>query len=542
MPGAHREYLLHRPAPGILTYPAPTRRLLERTHNSAGREIRRGPRSLGALLREAGFEAAHDADPFIEGIRTVSGEVRPGDLFVALRGSLDDGHAHLDEALARGAAAVVLEHAPAGGIPVPQLLVEDGRAALARLAAVWFGEPASALKLIGITGTVGKTSVLSIVDRIMTEAGLPFGSIGSLGVTLNEETLGETGFTAPDALVLHGKLADLRDAGARSVAMEVTSHALAQKRVDGLRFDLGAFTNLLPLEHQDYHGTFESYVETKLLFFDHLRPGAAVVHNADDRAVATVVAEREAAGVSVGRDPGADVRIENVRMSADGSRFTLSARAALPDCVGHSVAPFEMRLEMPLLGLGSISNVGIAVTLAMMLGASAENVPRVVRALPPARRRMEVIHRGDFTVIDDTVGHPESVNAVFEAARSLAPERFHIVVAVRGQRGDEINHHIGESLAIWCGQTPVGTLVVTSAIEAADARNTVSDAELEALIGPLGEGEIDFISEPELRGAIERALGAAGPGDLVLLLGAQAMDAGAAIVQEWLARRAAPTG
>ena len=501
-----------------------------------------GPRPLEALLREAGFETTVKDNPVIEGIRTASGEVCPGDLFVALRGSVDDGHAHLDEVLGRGAAAVVLEDLPASGIPVPHLLVEDTRAVLARLAAAWYGEPASALQLIGITGTVGKTSVLSIVDRIMTEAELPFGSIGSLGVTLNEETLAETGFTAPDALVLHEKLACLRNAGAAAVAMEVTSHALSQKRVDGLCFQLGAFTNILPLEHQDYHGSFESYVETKLLFFDHLVRGAAVVHNADDRAVAAVVGEREVTGVSVGRDPSADIRIQDVQMSADGSRFTLSARATLPECICHSVAPFEMQLESPLLGLGSISNVGIAVTLAMMLGATPESVYRVIPALPPARRRMEVIHRGGFIVIDDTVGHPESVNAVFEAARSLAPNRLHIVMAARGQRGEEINHHIGEALAIWCGKVPLGAFVVTRAEEAADDRNTVSDEELQALTGPLADRGIPFTSDAELRASIERALGAAGPGDLILLLGAQAMDAGAAIVHDWLERERPSNG
>ncbi len=481
-------------------------------------------------------------DLHIEGICTASGEVRPGDLFVAVKGSRDDGHDHVEEAVARGAAAVLVERPLPYDPGVPTVHTEDGRAALARLAAAWFGQPAADLRFVGITGTVGKTSVLAILERIMECAALPMGSVGSLGVKLDGRVLEETGFTAPDALVLHEALAGLRDAGARVVAMEVTSHALAQQRVHGLTFELGIFTNLLPLEHQDYHGTFESYVETKLRFFDHLPDGAVVVHNADDRAVSEVVRERGVQGVGVGRGADAEVRIEGVEITAEGSRETLRSKAPLPPTFDRSLAPFALDLRLPLLGLGSIYNAGLAATVGMMLGARPEHVQEAVRKLPPPRRRVEVIHQGDFMVIDDTVGHPDSVNAIFEVVGALDPGRVHIAIAIRGSRGAEINQHTAETLAIWCEKRPLGELVVTPATETADERNRVTDEEQAAFVGTLEDAGVTFAIESRLSTSVERVLGAARSGDLVLLLGAQAMDAAGGIARAWLRNNAQVTG
>jgi UDP-N-acetylmuramoyl-L-alanyl-D-glutamate--2,6-diaminopimelate ligase len=504
----------------------------------------RGERGPGRPLRElitrlSVVDTAGAIDGVrVRGIQSNSDRLRAGELFVALRGTTADGHDFLEDAVDRGACGVVVESRPASDLGVPVLRVEDTRRALATLAASWYGNPAAGLRLIGITGTVGKTSVLAGLEAIMLQDDRRLGTIGSLGVHIEGETLAETGYTAPDPLLLHESLANLRSEGADLVAMEVTSHALDQERVHGLEYQLGIFTNLLPLEHQEYHGSFENYVAVKVRFLDHLQPGAPLVYNADDPAVQGVVEDRGLKGISCGSAEWARVRLKEATATPAGTRLTLSIAKPLPTLDGATVPPLELPLSVRLLGRSNVNNVALAATAALLLGTRPEAIQRAVALLPPARRRTEVLHDGDFTILDDTVGHPESVTALFEAVAALAPRRLHIAVAVRGMRGAEINARMAETLAIWAERVPPATLVVTRSEEAADERNQVSDEEYAAFTEALASGGVDFESCDRLDTAVRRVLDRAGAGDLVLLLGAQGMDAAADIVRDSLGQTA----
>lgn len=470
----------------------------------------------------------------IRAVTATSGEVSPGALFVALRGTKVDGHAFVDEAVRRGAAAVLVED---DGVraAVPVLRVPDSRRALAAIAAEWHGRPADRLPLVGITGTVGKTSTLAVLEAILAASDRTVGTIGSLGVKVDGEPIERHGYTAPDPLLLHGELARLEAEGASLVAMEVTSHALAQERVAGLRYALGIFTNLLPLEHAEYHGTFREYVRAKARFFEHLPAGVPLVHNADDRAVRRLAREHDVVAVGCGTARTADVRIEPESVSPAGTRLALNVRRPLPRVGGGAVAPVRIPLEMRLLGRSNLSNAALAATAALLLDAAPETVRAVLAGLAPPRRRLEVLHHGRFLVIDDTVGHPESVSALFEVVGQLRPRRIHAAFAVRGQRGPRINRHVAKALAIWAERLPMGTLVLTRSAEAVDDRNAVTDREHAAFAAPLREAGIDFGERDRLDDAVHAALAAAGEGDVVLLLGAQGMDRGMEIARAWLA-------
>jgi UDP-N-acetylmuramoyl-L-alanyl-D-glutamate--2,6-diaminopimelate ligase len=476
------------------------------------------------------------ADTRVSSITTRSEEVVPGALFVALRGTRVDGHAFVDEAARRGAAAAVVEEDGADpGIPV--FRVPDTRLALAALAAEWHGRPAERLSLVGITGTVGKTSTLAVLEALLAAAGVRVGTIGSLGVKVDGEPIERHGYTAPDPLLLHGEMARLVEEGCRLVAMEVTSHALVQERVAGLRYGLGIFTNLLPLEHAEYHGTFADYVRAKVRFFDHLEPGAPVVHNADDRAVRRVVRERPVTPVACGTARTATVRVEPESVSASGTKLVLNVRRPFPRMGGGEVAPVRIPVEMRLLGRSNLSNAALAATAALALGVGPDTVREVLAGLTPPRRRLEMLHRGRFLVIDDTVGHPDSVSALFEVVGRLEPRRIQVAFAVRGQRGPRINGHVGKALAIWAEQLPLGTLVLTRSAEAADERNRVEEREYAAFVRPLRAAGIPFTERERLDEAVPAALEAAEEGDIVLLLGAQGMDRGAEIARGWLGER-----
>jgi UDP-N-acetylmuramoyl-L-alanyl-D-glutamate--2,6-diaminopimelate ligase len=463
--------------------------------------------------------------------------VEEGDLFVAIRGDTSDGHEFLTDALRRGARAVLVENELPVDLPVPTIQVEDSRRALAELAAEWYGNPAGSLALIGISGTVGKTSVLAMLEAILLENGVRVGTVGSLGVRLDGVPIRETGYTAPDALLLHESLAQLRDSGCELAVMEVTSHALVQSRVHGLLFDVEVFTNLLPLEHQEYHGSFEGYVEAKVGFFDHLAEGAPLVYSADDPTVRAIVDELDLRSVSCGTAPRADVRIGSLTVRSTGTSLNLSLERGLPDRSETATSPQNIEIDLRLLGRSNVQNAALAATAALLLGIGPGTIRRALAGFPPPRRRVEMIHAGEFMVIDDTVGHPESISALFEAVRALNPRRVHVAFAVRGSRGPEINRHTAEAIAIWADQVPPATLILTRSEEAVDDKNRVLPEESAAFADTLTERGIPFEEVNRLDDAIQAVLDAAESGDLVLLLGAQGMDRGAEMARTWLARQ-----
>jgi UDP-N-acetylmuramoyl-L-alanyl-D-glutamate--2,6-diaminopimelate ligase len=495
-----------------------------------------GSRPLAALLAAGRLPAAGAAGVEVSRITIDSREVRPGDLFIALSGESADGHAHARQAAAKGAAAIIAERPLDPGSGVPVIVVPNTRRALASLAAAWYDFPARQLPIIGITGTLGKTTVMSMLESILVRAGIRIGTVGSLGVRLDGETEA-TGYTAPDPIILHAALREIVDSGADLAAMEVTTHALAQDRVHGIEYALGVFLNLVPLEHVDYHGSFRGYVEMKTKFFDHLTPGAPLVYYYDDRAVRGVLAGRDVRAIGVGETAAADVRYEITSMDANGSRLTLRSSRRLALLGGGARAPFEMAIHLRTLGRSMVVNAALAATAALVGGADEESVTAALAAFPAPRRRMQVLRDEPFLVLDDTTAHPESVGVVFDVVARLGRERRHILVAIRGRRGVKINRAVAQALAIWLQRYRVATLVVTSSRGAADELNRVSSRERLAFLHELEAAGVAFQERERLDEGIEVLLERAQPGDLVLLLGAQGMDDGAGLLEESLARR-----
>lgn len=462
--------------------------------------------------------------------------VTPGSLFVAIRGTRHDGHDHVHEAIQKGAVAVVIERdaeVPETSSEIPLVRVEDTRRALAHLASRFFGGPAERLTLVGVTGTIGKTSIVTMLEALLETDGVPAGVIGSLGIRVCGEEIRETGYTSPDSLRFHEALARIEAGGCEVAAIEVTSHALAQERMYGVRLALGIFTNLIPLEHADYHGSFRNYVDAKRRFLELLHPNATLVYNADDRAVRRIARGATALPVSCGRSPRATVRIEDEETQITGTRLTLNVRRPLPRLGGGEVQPFRFNLDLRLLGRSNVTNAALAAAGALTTGIAPDVIARSLHEFSAPPRRMQVVRNEDgVVVLDDTVGHPDSISAVCEVAEAFAPGQIHVAYAVRGSRGVRINRQIGEALAIWAGRLPIGTLVITRSEEATDDRNRVADLEFEALATPLRREGIRFMAKRRLDEAVLTAAGAAREGEMVILLGAQGMDAG----QQVLAR------
>lgn len=519
--------------------------------------------SLRALARAAGAEWLDD-DVAVGGVCADSRRVRPGDLFVALPGTRRDGASFAADAVGRGAVAVCVASGGNAGLATSRLLVpvievDDTHVALARMSEAFHDHPARALRLIGITGTLGKTSTALLVQAAL--AASREGAVDGVGVirSLGARVLGPAadrippgalpdfdGMTTPDAPVLQRALRVMADAGVATVVMEVTSHALAQRRVEGLSLALGVLTNLVPDEHLEYHATPDDYLRTKARFFAHLAPGAPVVVNADDPRVRAMVAEQTAraprpvVAVSLGAPTGdaasdrAGVRVAALRWDARGSTFALDVRRPLPLLDGGELSPRQIPVVLPVLGLQQVANAALAVTAALMAGATAAGVTGALAAVAPMRRRMEVARAAAPLVLDDTAGNPESLHAVFASVAALPRRTLRVAFGIRGLRGPVINRRLAAALAeLVMAQGAAGPvpLVLTASEDVADARNRVQDEERDVVLDTLRAAGAPFAYEPSLAGAIDALLDGVQDDDVVLLLGAQGMDQAAAILR-----------
>ena len=218
----------------------------------------------------AEYDLHGDGSASISGLTCDSRTVRPGWLFFALRGATVDGHAYIPTAVNAGAAAVVLEDETCAPQGIPWVRVADGRAAMARMAAEFQGNPTLGLPLVGITGTNGKTTTTYLIEAILSAADLPAAVLGTISYRFGATRI-EASHTTPESTELQAAFRQLADAGARAFVMEVSSHALEQKRVDGCHFDVAVFSNLTR-DHLDYHKTMESYLESKLRLFSEFAP------------------------------------------------------------------------------------------------------------------------------------------------------------------------------------------------------------------------------------------------------------------------------
>ena len=412
--------------------------------------------------------------------------VESGDLFCAIPGTRVDGHDFVEAAAAAGAVAAVVER-PLDA-PVPQLLVRDGRAAAAHLASLFRGDPARRLRMVGVTGTNGKTTTVWLTRHLL-QAELPTAALGTLG-TLRPDGSREPGeLTTPDPLALMERLRTLGDEGAEAVAMEVSSHALDQRRADGIRFDVAVFTNL-SREHLDYHGAMGEYRASKLRLLELSAPGGTCIANADDPAWVELPA------FTYGLSPKADLRAESVEPGPEGTRFRLTGRAGTA----------EVRLSLP--GAFNVHNALAAAAVALDSGMDLAEVAARLSAAPAVPGRMEVLRREPSLVIRDYAHTPDSYRRVLETLRPLASGRLLVVFGAGGDRDPGKRPEMGR----------IAGELADLAIVTTDNPRTEDPAEIASqVVAEVDPDRYELV--PDRRDAIARALRLSGPGDVVVLLG-----------------------
>ncbi|HJZ60718.1 MAG TPA: UDP-N-acetylmuramoyl-L-alanyl-D-glutamate--2,6-diaminopimelate ligase [Miltoncostaeaceae bacterium] len=437
------------------------------------------------------------AAPEIEGIAYRSDEVRPGWAFACLPGARFDGHDFAGDAVARGAAALVVER-PLDQ-PVPQVLVADARLATALIAAGLAGRPSDALAVVGVTGTNGKTTSAFLLHAVLDAAGLRPGLLGTIEARVGGrvEPLART---TPESVDLQNLLARMRDAGDRSCAMEVSSHALAQRRVAGVRFAAAIFTNLTR-DHLDYHADVDEYYLAKRALFMRPEgegpdpPGAA---NLDDPFGRRLAEEAGLLGFAV----EAEAEVRPVRIAAAGRGFAATVRTPR--------GPLE--IESALRGRFNVANVTGVVAAAELLGLDRGAVARGIAAVRGVPGRFEPVDAGQpFEVLVDYAHTPDSLENVLREARALAGPRR--VLAVFGCGGDRDRGKRPQMGAI--ARALADVAIVTSD----NPRTEDPDAIIAEVLAGAADGPAELVVEADRRRAIGLAVERAAPGDVVVIAG-----------------------
>lgn len=453
--------------------------------------------SLAELAREVdGTLFSSDPAHPVANVVYDSRRVKHGDVFVAISGLKDDGARFVASAIDRGAACIIGEQQSLVNTPSSHIVVKNARAALAKAAWALAGKPQRELKLVGVTGTNGKTTVTAALAQLLTRCGHPTGVCGTLGMFFDQHVF-ESDRTTAEAPELAQAFVEMRDAGCTHVAMEATSIGLVMHRLDELVYDVAVFTNL-SRDHLDFHGSWEAYRDAKLQLFTPRHFAGTAVINTDDPEHHYFVKQAAGKVLTFAIDSDADFRAEEILLGASGTTFNLKSPEG------------SIRIESSLIGRFNVHNmlaiVASAYALGVPLPAIAEHVPH----LKPVRGRAEVVpSTAPFSVVVDYAHTPDALVKILSTMRALTKGKLICIIGAGGDRDK--------------GKRP---LMAQAAEQLSDTVYLTSDnprteipeqivKDMEAGVA----GSPKILSIVDRRSAIEQALGAACDGDVVVIAG-----------------------
>ena len=466
--------------------------------------------------------AEGDLDQEVKGLCYDSRRLEAGEIFFAIPGEKSDGHQFIPQALRRGAAAVVFARAGDGPAPPTSVRVRDVRRSLGLWAAHFYGRPSAQLRLVGVTGTNGKTTLTYLIESLCSAAALKPGVIGTINYRHSGRAV-PSHHTTPEAPEIQGLLAEMAQSGVEVVAMEVSSHALAQQRVRGLDFDIAVFTNL-SRDHLDYHKDMDDYFSAKAsLFTDYLAASskpkkAAVIYGEDQRG--RELLERLRSGDldvwSYGEAPECDVHPLDVERDVGGLRGEIQARDR------------TIRFASPLIGAANLQNILGAVAVGRALGMDAAAIGAGIGRLEAVPGRLEKVgnDRG-IAILVDYAHSPDALEKILDAVRPLTHGKLICVFGCGGDRDRGKRPLMGEiaarrsDLTVLTSDNPrtEEPLAILADVEEGVRKTGATKLAAKPLGPAAGGGGAAYVVETDRRQAIRSAIAAAAPGDLVLIAG-----------------------
>ena len=443
----------------------------------------------------------------IEALAHDSRLVVPGTLFVCLSGFHNDGHKHIMQAYTQGAVAVIVEkdveNIPQG---LTVITVAATRDAIKMIAPYFFDYPSRKLRLIGVTGTNGKTTTTYLLRSILQEAGFKVGIIGTIQNSIGQRVV-PTKNTTPDVIDLQSLLAEMVASGMDYVVMEVSSHALALERVTGCEFDIGIFTNMTR-DHLDFHVTFENYLAAKTKLFQSLdavgnyKNGKVAIINTDDGAADFIISNTACRIITYGINTDADLKAEHAEIQATGTTF---------DIVGSLD---HITLQLKITGLFNVYNVLSAVGAALAEGINGQIIKTALEKFQSVPGRFELVNIGQpFSVIVDYAHTPDGLENILKTAQQIAKRRIIVVFGCGGDR-DKTKRPIMGKLAAEYGNIVIAT---SDNPRSEDPETILNEIEIGVKLG-LSTGKI-YEKISDRRQAIARALEMAESNDIVIIAG-----------------------
>lgn len=370
------------------------------------------------IIKDIRCEIKGNADIEISDLKYDSRKVEKGDLFFCISGFQEDGHKYAKDAAEKGAAAIVVTKEQED-LPATQIVVQDDRQAMALMAARFFEKPAASMKMVGITGTNGKTTTTYMIKSIAESAGWKVGLIGTIQNMIGSEVL-HTERTTPESVDLQRLLARMRDEGCDVVVMEVSSHSLYLKRVEGILFDVGVFSNLTQ-DHMDFHETWQNYVDAKKILF---KQSVVTIVNVDDESAADMISAAHKEVVRFGVNNNADVMPLNLELSASGTKYTAQVKNK------------KIKIDIRIPGIFTVYNSLGAIAAAWELGIKAEYICKGLKILPSVSGRFELLDTrgGDYSIILDYAHSPDSLENTLKTISEFADGRIVTVFGCGGNR------------------------------------------------------------------------------------------------------------
>ncbi len=435
-----------------------------------------------------------DLETQITGIAYDSRAVEPGNLFVAITGYKTDGHAYIAAAVKAGAVAVICERKPEED-NIPYILTKDSRKALSQTSANFFSHPAKELKMIGITGTNGKTTTTYLIKAILEASGEKVGLIGTNQNMIGDEVL-PSERTTPESFELQRLLRKMADCGCTYAVMEVSSHSLVLSRVSEIEFDIALFTNITQ-DHLDFHETMEEYTRAKSLLFEQCKIG---IINADDLACEAMLSAGDCEYITYGINSArADVMAKNIKLKAESVEF----EALCFDSIG--------RVELHVPGIFSVYNALAAISAALMCGISLETTGKTLAGVSGVKGRAEVVPvPEDYTVMIDYAHSPDGLENILKTVKGFAEGKTTVVFGCGGDRDKTKRPQMGK----------IASELADFVIVTSDNPRTEEPMDIINDILPgVSKPKSIYHVEPDRREAIYYALENAKGGDVIVLAG-----------------------
>ncbi|MFW6269578.1 MAG: Mur ligase family protein [Bacillota bacterium] len=456
----------------------------------------------------------------ITGITCDSRKVKKGNIFVAIKGRKKDGNNYIKEAIKKGAAVVITDKKIKKNTSIPIIRVKDAREYLGKLAAGFYQHPSKQIKVIGVTGTNGKTTTTHLIYNLLNIKEKKCGLIGTVKVDTGKKTK-KGNLTTPQAVILQQQLQEMGKQDLKYCSIEVSSHGVKLKRIKDVNFALKIGTNITS-DHYDLHPNFSDYVLAKKEFLKTSNPLIPVLINGDDQYLTNF--KKDISNLIIyGINNPSTIQAKNIRQKNNHTYFKYVLNKKLLNS-SFKPGPCSFKIKMKLPGLHNIYNAIIAITIGLYYGLPVLDIKKFFRNYQGVWRRMQIIYNNKFKIIDDCAHNPGSYNAVFQTIKKMKYNNLYIINAIRGNRGQKINRENAEVISKQLQQIKDYKLFITNCRDTAGRLDKVKPTEEKKFLTVLNKKNILYEHYYYLRRCLQNVFTQIKKDDILLLLGAHPMD------------------